>query len=162
MIKVVFPIVNAIPVDYANGEDYQDPADDRMVKPPRFPYDGPYGFYSSGILCIFDQTPYIGGWFGRSCAGPIAPFMQPTPPSTEATTTTTTTPAPPTTQPVNLMQQQMQWWQMMMQGNGWGSPYQSYLAQAAETDPYEDYGDPVRYFSKKKTFEMCFVIFSLF
>lgn len=155
VIKVVFPIVNAVPVDHTNHHHENNAtlditAEDRMVKPPRFPYDGPFGFYSSGLLCMFDETTYIGGWFGRSCAGPIAPFIQPTPPPnlpappTPPSTTTTPAPAMPPLQQMYMTPQQLQWMQMMMMG--WGNSYPTAAPQPPPQpteDPYEDYGDPV-------------------
>jgi len=60
-------------VDYMHQP--QTPGEDRIL-PPAFPFWGPFGWFSSGILCPFIAGPYP-GMKGRACLGPAPPFRKP-------------------------------------------------------------------------------------
>ncbi|CAG7728681.1 unnamed protein product [Allacma fusca] len=70
----------------------QTEAEDRkFLKPPTFPYWGPFGLTGTALFCAYYVGPFAGSW-NRACAGPVPPFQQ--------ETTTTTTPKPNITNPV--------------------------------------------------------------
>jgi hypothetical protein len=60
-----------------------------LILPPKFPYGGPYGYFSSALLCPFLVGPLAPFSVNRACAGPVPPFKK---------RRTTTTPTPPTTE----------------------------------------------------------------
>jgi len=47
---------------------------EKKILPPVYPHFGPFGFFSSGLLCPFVRD--IGPW-RKTCAGPVLPKNAP-------------------------------------------------------------------------------------